>query len=147
MCCCCLLAVWTNRWPVFPHCIFLGIYMWWMKHRDVDAALFLLRGDSATAKRTQSRLRKTNEQAIPSKPKLRCVLRTDVVYPDPDVCFLPALTRVIVVLWQVCRLCRWSALFSGRFCCTHHRHHSAGTGTVDSIIQVSRQPPNCYNSV
>ncbi|XP_030285468.1 borealin-2 [Sparus aurata] len=33
-----------------------------------------LGADSATAKRTQSRLRKTNEQAIPSKPKLRSVV-------------------------------------------------------------------------
>ncbi|XP_036967243.1 borealin-2 [Acanthopagrus latus] len=33
-----------------------------------------LGGDSAAAKRTQSRLRKTSEQSIPSKPKLRSVV-------------------------------------------------------------------------
>ncbi|XP_073331470.1 borealin-2 [Pagrus major] len=37
-----------------------------------------LRGDSVTVKRTQSRLTKTNEQTVPSKPKLRSVSAGDL---------------------------------------------------------------------
>uniref|UniRef100_A0A665XFP5 Borealin N-terminal domain-containing protein n=1 Tax=Echeneis naucrates TaxID=173247 RepID=A0A665XFP5_ECHNA len=78
----------------------------------------LSKGSTVTIKRTQSRLTKTNDQTVPTKPKLRFVLFNLLVFVSSATkgCLLEILNSeevifffffffLALVLFQVCRLC------------------------------------------
>jgi len=96
--------------------------------------VFLFRASSMTIKRTRSRLtsRNTLVQTLPNQkaPKLRSapVGGTNVDFIWCRGVELKWLMQAFA-LSQVCLVCWWSAVLSGRICCTHHCDYSTGAGT------------------